>query len=113
MEIWKNHRKEPYYTFVKNGQKTVEGRLVKGKYAKMSLGDQIIVQTEDESGSFDVKIIGLNRYQSFRDMLEAEGIKNVLPNLDTVEEGILEYYKFYTKEQEKEFGVLAIKVKKL
>ena len=44
-------------------------------------------------------------------MLNKEGVNNVLPNITKINEAIEVYYSFYTKEQEKEFGVLAIKIK--
>ena len=111
MSIWKNHRKEPYYTFVKNGQKTVEGRLIKGKYAEMNVGDHIVVQKEDESESFEVEITALNKYLTFRDMLMSEGLTNVLPDAGDVDDGVSIYRQFYTKEQEVEYGVIAIRVR--
>jgi ASC-1-like (ASCH) protein len=45
-------------------------------------------------------------------MLEREGTKNVLPDKNSIEEAIKIYRKFYKKSEEKEFGVLAIKIKK-
>ncbi len=45
-------------------------------------------------------------------MIEKEGIKNVIPDKESIDEAVSVYYKFYTKEQEKEFGVVAIKIKK-
>lgn len=46
-------------------------------------------------------------------MLEVESLKEVLPGVDTAEEGIQVYRKFYSEEKERSNGVLAISVKKL
>lgn len=43
-------------------------------------------------------------------MLHDEGVKNTVPDKKNEVEGEKVYYQFYTKEQEKEFGVLAIKI---
>ena len=46
-------------------------------------------------------------------MLASEGFINAVPGSKTIEEAEAAYYKFYTKEQEQEFGVLAIKIKSI
>ncbi len=111
MTTWKNHRQEPYFTFVKEGKKTVEGRLAKGKYAEIKAGDHIIVQTEDETDSFEVIVTGTSRYDSFQEMLVGEGLEKVLPDAIDIEDGVLKYRKFYSEDKEKEYGVVAIRVK--
>ncbi len=45
-------------------------------------------------------------------MIEKEGIENVIPNKKTIEEAVAVYYKFYTKENEDQFGVISIKLQK-
>lgn len=44
-------------------------------------------------------------------MLVAEGINRLFPNLDDIEDGILEYRRFYSEKEEKEYGVVAIEIK--
>ncbi len=100
---------EPYKTFILEGKKTVEGRLNKGKFAKIEVGD--ILQIDPEGVQF--KIIEKNTYSSFKEMIEKEGIENVIPDKSEITDAVDVYYKFYTKEQEKEFGVLAIKINKI
>jgi ASC-1-like (ASCH) protein len=46
-------------------------------------------------------------------MIESEGVENVIPDKADIEEAANVYYKFYTKEQENEFGVSAIKIRKI
>ncbi len=43
---------EPYYSFILNGKKIVEGRLNKGKFASITTGD--ILEIEPEKVQFDV-----------------------------------------------------------
>jgi len=57
------------------------------------------------------RIIEKNIYPSFKDMIEKEGIANVMPDKNNIEEATQVYYKFYTREEEKEFGVVGIKIK--
>ena len=112
-KLYSNHRSEPYFTYVKNGQKTVEGRLFKGLYTEVKTGDHIEIQTENEKESFVVEVVGVNQHESFKELLEKESLKKVLPNAETIEEGIEIYRQFYTEEQEKEYGVVGIEVRVL
>ena len=100
---------EPYYSFVINGQKIVEGRLNKGKFASIQKDDILILTPEN----FEFKVIGKNVYKSFKEMIKFEGIKNVIPDKSDIEEATKVYYKFYIKEQEEKFGVVAIKIKRI
>lgn len=98
---------EPYATLILNGLKTVEGRLNKGKFAEAQVGDHVLLNE-----SVDFVIVAKTAYSTFKEMIESEGLKNVIPNVETVDAAVQVYYKFYTPEQEKEFGVVALKIEK-
>lgn len=98
---------EPYLSFILNEQKTVEGRLNKGKFKDLKIGDVLLIGPEEKRFLIERTIV----YKTFREMIEKEGIENVIPDKDNIDEAEAVYYKFYTKEQEKEFGVLAIVIK--
>ncbi len=100
---------EPYKTFILEGKKIVEGRLNKGKFRKVQIGG--ILRIDPEGVQF--RVIGKNVYSSFKEMIEKEGIENVIPDKNKIDDAVSVYYKFYTKEQEKEFGVVAIKINKM
>jgi ASC-1-like (ASCH) protein len=100
--------KEPYLSFILNGQKTIEGRLNKGKFKDLKIGDILLIGPEEK----EYIIERTTFYYSFKEMIQKEGIKNVIPDKNNIEDAEAVYYEFYTKEEEKEFGVLAIKIKK-
>jgi len=100
---------EPYYSFIINGKKTVEGRLNKGKVSSIQKGDILILSPENQ----EFNVIAKNVYKSFWEMIKFEGIKNVVPDKISINEAANVYYKFYTKEQEQKFGVVAIQIKKI
>ncbi|KAK9288552.1 hypothetical protein L1049_017011 [Liquidambar formosana] len=83
------HVQEPFFSELKDGLKTVEGRCAMGEYNRMSTS-----------------------YPSFSDLLEAESLARVLPGIKTIEEGVQIYRNFYTEEKERSNGVLAICVAK-
>ena len=105
-----NHRAEPYFTFIKNGQKTFEGRIRKGWYRLAKPGDHIIIYNEEETDSIEVIVKNVRPYVSMREMLEREPLKKLLPDVETIEQGIKVFKRFYTDEQEREFGVVAIEI---
>lgn len=108
-----NHRKEPYFTFVKNGVKTIEGRINKGEYGFVKSGDHIVVNNEEETDSVEVIVKDVRKYISIQEMLGQESFKKLLPEVETREHGVEVYKRFYTSEQEKEFGVIAIEFEKI
>lgn len=100
---------EPYLSFILNGKKTIEGRLNKGKFKDLKIGDILLIGLDEKRFIIEKTTI----YQSFRAMIEKEGIENVIPDKHNINDAEAVYYKFYTKEQEKEFGVIAIKIRKI
>lgn len=97
---------EPYRFLVLTGKKTIEGRLNKGKFAAIKIGD--IFEVKPELIRF--RVIGKNNYPSFKDMLANEGLKNVVPDKKNMVEALKVYRKYFSKEQEKKFGVVAFKL---
>ena len=79
---------EPYKSLILQGKKTVEGRLCKGKFSELQIGDSLQFQDTGEC----LEIIALTHYPSFKAMLENGGLK-------------------HTPEEEKTFGVLAISIR--
>ncbi|XP_057849594.2 uncharacterized protein LOC131060393 isoform X3 [Cryptomeria japonica] len=96
---------EPFFTQLKNGQKTVEGRCALGNYKRILPGDLLLVNR-----CLLLTVQAVNWYNSFYQMIEAESIEKVLPGIETIEEGVQVYRQFYSEEKEKSGGVLAIAV---
>ncbi|MFH0905296.1 MAG: ASCH domain-containing protein [bacterium] len=105
-----NHRAEPHFTFVKNGQKTIEGRLKKGEYANLKTGDHIVVQNDDETDSVEVIVKDVRPYPTLLEMLSREKLNEILPDIKNIDQAMQAYRQFYTPEQEAEFGVIAIEI---
>jgi ASC-1-like (ASCH) protein len=103
---------EPWFSLIKNGTKTIEGRLSRGLYATFQVGEVIVWKNDSDSSAlpFQTLIKRISKYDSFRQMLEQEGIEHVLPTVASIEEGVAVYRRFYSEEQEKEHKVLAIEI---
>lgn len=100
---------EPWFSYIKNKKKVIEGRLNKGVFSTLNKGDIIIFVNNDKQ--IKVKIRKITKYNSFKEYLTQEGLKRTLPNINSIEDGCNIYYKYYTKEQENEFKILAIHIK--
>ncbi|KAK1418957.1 hypothetical protein QVD17_28111 [Tagetes erecta] len=99
------HVQEPFFSQLKDGCKTVEGRCADGarRFEPGSLilfNKCLLLQVQD-----------VHWYPSFSDMLAAEGLAKVLPDVETIKEGTQIYRKFYSEERERSNGVLAIRIK--
>jgi ASC-1-like (ASCH) protein len=103
------HLSEPWFSLISIGLKTVEGRKNKGKFKEMEVGD-IIQWTNDDFDNRTVltKITKKVEYDTFAKYLNDEGLKNCLPGMPSLEHGLSVYFKYFTKEDEKKFGVIAI-----
>ena len=104
---------EPWFSLILLGLKTVEGRRNKGKFKEIKVGD--IIQWNNfnfKPRSVLTKITGKHIYPTFREYLEKEGLNKCLPGMEKfgIEDGLSIYYKYFTKEDEKEFGVVAIRM---
>jgi ASC-1-like (ASCH) protein len=97
---------EPYLSFIKNGVKTVEGRLNKGKFKEIQVGD--LLEIRGIGVQYVVKSKKI--YQTFLEMVSEVGFERVIPDKSNPEDAAQEYYKFFTKDQEQEFGVVAIEI---
>jgi ASC-1-like (ASCH) protein len=96
---------EPYSGFIKQGIKTVEGRLNKSKFKEMKEGNELYLNQE-----MKLRVTKKTLYPSFREMIESEGVQNVIPNAHNLDEAEAVYYQFYSKEDERMYGVVGIEI---
>ena len=101
--------KEPWFSLIKLGLKTVEGRLNNGRFSLLKI-DDIIEWTNDNFNkrSIKTKITKITKYNTFEEYLMDKKLNKCLPGIDTIEDGLSVYYNYYKKEDEKENGVIAI-----
>ena len=105
---------QKYYDFIKRGTKRIEIRLFDEKRQKIKIGDTIKFLKEDnQDESFEVKVIGLLRYNSFEDMFKDFDISVLSDKSMTKDELISALEKFYTKEKQEQYGILGIRIELL
>lgn len=109
---------QPWFGHVKSGRKTVEGRLDKGKFADVRAGTVLLIRrssSNSNSNSNSSKpvvavVADVRRYDSFESYLSAEGLNRTLPGVQTIADGVSVYRQFYTEQDERKHGVLAIQI---
>ncbi len=119
--VWQSGRESGLLDDIIAGRKTIEGRLNKGKFAQYQVGDRVQLRRDyrdshgvlhdGELAVVTVEIIAIRRYDSFMDMVQAEGYMNVIPAATSTEAAACEYTKYYAPEDERRFGVLAIEIR--
>ena len=97
---------------IANGTKIIESRLYDEKRQLINIGDILeFSNTENNSVKIKTKIIALYRYGYFKDLF------NDFPASyfggESADQLYNEVKNFYSPEQEKEFGVLGIRLKKI
>jgi len=107
MSIYEKKLSEPWFSLIKLRIKTVEGRLNKGDFANMNIGDFILF-TNNELGferKFKIEIKNISYYHTFQTYLETETLEKCLPSVDNIEDGLKVYYKYYKKSDELEYKI--------
>ena len=103
--------REPYYTYVRNGEKTWEIRLNRREWAEVREGDWVLAFRRDGRGEFIIfEVVERREFPSFREALEEVGFNNAVPHAKSVEEALEPYLQFYG-EQDREGSVVALKVR--
>lgn len=94
-----------WFKLIKDNGKTVEGRLDRGRFKKWYIG--MILRITCGSEFLRVKVSRITRYESLKEYLEQEGMRNCIPGVKDVKVGVKIYRQFYTKDDEKN-GILAV-----
>jgi len=100
-----------YYNYILYGTKRIEIRLYDEKRQQIKIGDTIIFLKEpDLNESFKAKVTGLLRYNSFEDMF-IDFDTSILSDKSMTKKDLINVLEqFYTKEKQKQYGVLGIRV---
>lgn len=108
---YSKHLSQPWFECIFNGSKTVEGRLNKGDFGKMEIGDEI--EFYNDKSKYTVEVVNVKYYKTFKEMITKEKLKNVLPTSDItkIKDGVKVYHSFYSPEDEKKYGIVAIHIK--
>ena len=103
-----------YYNFMLNGTKRIEIRLNDEKRKNIKRGDKIKFYKEPNlEESFLTEVVEVLRFHSFREMVDNLKIEELADKKFTKKELINTLEKYYSKDKQKEYGVLGIRIKLL
>lgn len=104
--IHKMKLNESPFERIKNGTKTIEFRLFDKKRRKVKIGDKIeFSKLPDLQEKILVDVLDIYRDETFENLF-----KKIYTDEDEIERKTKSMYQFYSKEQEKEYGVIGIKI---
>lgn len=109
MAIFNIHCDDPWFSYIRQGIKPVEGRKKTHSYKKIKVGDQINFSNGKES--FIVDVTEIREYESIEQYLEDVTLEKALPGIKTIEEGLNIYYQWTPEEKIRQYGFLGIFVK--
>lgn len=102
---------EKYFNAMKYGSKKIEMRLNDEKRKELKIGDTIYFLLEpDRKKSLKSKITKLTKYNNFEEAVEDIQIEFLASSNDTKEKYLNDLNKYYSMEDQNEYGVLAIEV---
>lgn len=108
--IYEMKLNEKAFSNIKNGVKKFELRLFDERRKNINLGDTIVFHNLNNlDDTISVKVIALLRYPSFDDFFKDIDYK-LCGTANSLEEKLERVHTFYTVEQEKKYGILAIKI---
>lgn len=103
-----------YFDYINNGTKRIELRLYDEKRKKINIGDIIIFQKEPELEiTMKVKVVGLLRYNTFEELFKDFDIAVMADKSMKKQELLNVLEEFYTPEQQKQYGVIGIRIEKI
>ena len=103
------HLHPDVFDVVKMGSKNIEARIYDEKRRKLSVGDTLIfLKRPDEKESIRAKVVSLDVYSDFKELVKHYDVSRLYMSSYTKEMYLQELARFYTEEEQKEFGVVAI-----
>ena len=111
----KTHNMKLYsepFELVREGKKNIEVRLNDEKRREIEINDEIIfTHYENPNEQIKVKVVGLSKFNSFRELYSTFPKSKFGHNEKiTLEEQIRNVREIYSEEKEKKYGVLGIHI---
>ena len=102
------------FDIVKNGKKDVEVRVNDLKRRKLNVGDTLIfLKRPNDDEEIRTEVIKLDYYDTFNSLVNNYEMDRLYLDKFSKDEWLSLMGRFYTKDEEKEWGVVAITFKKI
>ncbi len=101
----------PLLRCIADGTKKAEGRIATDYVRSFKVGEKLLLKATEEYAI--CKILSLHFYDSFENMLESEGFKNLIPLAEDADKALEVYNSFPGSQRVKSMGCCAIGVQYL
>ena len=106
MTVYTIHCEDPWFTYIRQGIKPVEGRKKTHTYTKIKIGDQI--NFTNGTDSFLANVTEIREYDSLEKYFDDVTLEKALPGITSIEEGLDIYHQWSTEEKIRQYGFLGI-----
>lgn len=101
----------PWFEYIREGKKNVEGRKGTPRWSAIKPGMKGLIKHSLNEEYFEVECMAIRKYNDLYSYLTEETTQEVLPGINSVEEGIQIYLQWSTPEEVAQFGFLAIELR--
>lgn len=105
------HCDDPWFSYIRQGVKPVEGRKATHSYKKIKAGDQILFTNGKEK--FAAVVAEVRQYETIEQYFDDVTLAKALPGITSMEEALQIYYEWTPQDKIKQYGFLGIFVKPL
>lgn len=97
--------KRKYFEMIRSGRKPLECRVYYPSVRDVKVDEVVRYFWEDQI--YDVKIIGIRRYNNFYEMLKNEDVEKLVPGMN-FRQALKEYQRIYPEWKVKKFGGVVV-----
>ena len=101
---------DPWFEHIKSGRKIYEGRRYWDKTKDIKPGDTIEFKSVTSGDTFEKKVKNITICDTFEHALNTFPLQNILPGIQTIEEGVQVYLKYVSLKTQKENRVCIIEL---
>lgn len=103
---------EPWFSYVKSGEKIYEGRRATEKVNSIQIGDILsFISVQNPLDVLNTTVVDVLSFNTFQDALNRISLTEVLPGIKSIEDGVKIYYKYVSLETQLKDGVKMIRCK--
>lgn len=105
----KVHLHPDVFEIVRMGKKDIEVRVNDEKRRKLKVGDTLVfLKRPNDDEEIRAKVVGLEYYDYFDTLVDNYDMERIYLSNYTKEEYLEEMKRFYTREEQEKYGVVAI-----
>lgn len=102
---------EPWYSYLKSGEKEVEGRKGQSKYRELKSGDIVLFKCVGEEKQFLATVTKVDVFKDLDEYLTKVTLAKALPHVTDMEEARRTYHQWSTPEEIEKYGFVGIWIK--